>query len=311
MALPNRRKFLTGAAATVSGLLMSRESWATVPEKVPGSSPDNTAAKFDLMAEIKKYRKIDSHAHVYFNSPDGDEVVDIADRLFIEKLAISRPMVPGGKGDPKEFTEANNLVLRAFKKHPARFLPQMTLNPQYKKESLEEIQRCVDEGMIGLKLYNHVKMNDPLFYPIIEKFIDLKMVILMHMGIGKARINYDSREPVNVSIPSDIAEAARRYPEATFQLAHLGGGIDWEDACKTVQGIPNIYVDLSGSNNEGRIVECAMKYIGEDRLLFACDNSFYQGVGHIIAGNLTESQRRKIFFENYNNLLKKIGRNVN
>lgn len=311
MTLPNRRQFLTGAAATISGFITSRESLANNPEQFIGSSAIHQPSKFDLMTMVKKYRKIDSHAHVYFNSPDGDEVIDIADRLFIEKLSISRPMVPGGKGDPKEFVDANNLVLRCYKKHPTRFLPQMTLNPQHKKESIEEINRCVDAGFVGLKLYNHVKMNDPLFYPIIEKFIDLKMVILMHMGIGKARINYDSREPANVSIPGDIAEAAQRYPEATFQLAHLGGGIDWEDACKAVQGIPNIYVDLSGSNNEARIVDCAMKYVGEDRLLFACDNSFYQGVGHILAAKLTDEQRNKIFFANYNNLLKKIGRNVN
>jgi len=311
MTLHNRRQFLTGAVATVSGLITARESLAKVPEKALQSLPEKPAAKFDLMTMVKKYRKIDSHAHVYFNSPDGDAVIDIADRLFIETLSISRPMVPGGKGDPKEFIEANNLVLRCYKKHPTRFLPQMTLNPQFQKESLDEINRCVDAGMVGLKLYNHVKMNDPLFYPVIEKFIDLKMVILMHMGIGKARINYDSREPANVSIPGDIVEAAKRYPEATFQLAHLGGGIDWEDACKAVQDVPNIYVDLSGSNNEARIVDCAMKYVGEDRLLFACDNSFYQGVGHILAAQLTDVQRKKIFFDNYNNLLKKIGRNVN
>ncbi len=187
----------------------------------------------------------------------------------------------------------------------------MTLNPSFPKESMEEIKRCADLGIVGVKLYNHVKINDPLFYPVIEKFIDLKMVILMHMGIGKARINYDSREPANVSIPSDMAEAARRYPEATFQLAHIGGGIDWEDACKAVQDSPNVMVDTSGSNNSAGLIDCAMKYVGEDRLLFGCDNSFYQGVGHVLAGNLTDVQRKKIFFENYNKLLQKIGRHVN
>lgn len=304
----SRRKFLTGAAATVGGLLAAQQGFAS--EQDTGLI-ESAPTRFNLMDQVRKYRKIDSHAHVYFNSPDGDEVIDIADRLSIDKLAISRPMVPGGKGDPKEFIEANNLVLRCYKKHPTRFLPQMTLNPTYKAEALKEIDRCVDLGFTGLKLYNHVKMNDPLFYPIIEKFIDLKMVILMHMGIGKARINYDSREPANVSIPGDIVEAAKRYPEATFQLAHLAGGIDWEDACKAVQGIPNIYIDLSGSNNAGGIVKCALKYVGEDRMLFACDNSFYQGVGLVLAEQLTEVQRRKIFFDNYNQLLKRIGRHVN
>jgi predicted TIM-barrel fold metal-dependent hydrolase len=54
----------------------------------------------------------------------------------------------------------------------------------------------------------------------------------------------------------------------------------------------------------------AMEYIGEDRLFFGCDNSFFQGVGTVLSANLTERQRQKIFFENYNNILRKAGRHV-
>ncbi|MEX2594571.1 MAG: hypothetical protein WD426_17505 [Anditalea sp.] len=69
-------------------------------------------------------------------------------------------------------------------------------------------------------------------------------------------------------------------------------------------------MDISGSNNEADIIDFAMEQVGEDRILFGCDNSFYQGVGHVLAADLTESQRKKIFFENYNNILRKAGRNV-
>ncbi|MEX0884504.1 MAG: amidohydrolase family protein, partial [Cyclobacteriaceae bacterium] len=165
-------------------------------------------------------------------------------------------------------------------------------------------------GMSGLKLYNHVKLSDPLFYPVIEKFIDLKMVILMHMGIGKSRVVFDAREPENVSTPEDFVIAAKRFPDAMFQLAHLGGGGDWLDACKAVKPYPNVYVDVSGSNNEAGIIPFALEQLGEDRILFGCDNSFYQGVGHVLAAELNETQRRKIFFENYNNILRKSGSNV-
>jgi predicted TIM-barrel fold metal-dependent hydrolase len=105
-------------------------------------------------------------------------------------------------------------------------------------------------------------------------------------------------------------DISKRYPEAMFQFAHLAGGEDWEDACKALKHSPNVFVDVSGSNNDAYIIDFAMKYLGEDRILFGCDNSFYQGVGHVLAANLKESQRRKIFFENYNNILKKSGNNV-
>ena len=268
------------------------------------------ASTYDVMRELKKYRKIDSHAHVYFTADSPETQIDFADRLGIDKLVISRPIAPGSEGKPADFINCNYLVLAALKKHPDRFLGQLTLNPRYKKESLAEIERCVDEGAVGLKVYNHVKISDPLFYPIVEKFIDLKMIILMHAGIGKSRITYDATEPPNVSIPEDFVDIAKRYPDAIFQFAHLAGGVDWEDACKALKDSPNVFVDMAGSNNDASIMDCAMKYIGEDRLLFGCDNSFYQGVGQMLAANLNDSQRKKIFFENYNNILRKAGRNV-
>src|SRR5690606_22628065 len=188
----------------------------------------------DLMDKMMGYRKIDSHAHVYFTKDSPETQIDFADRLGIGTLLVSRPMAPGSKGTPEEFVKCNNLVLDSVKKYPDRMIGQVTINPNYRKESLEEINRCVDQGMVGMKLYNHVKISHPLFYPIIATFIDLKMVILMHMGIGQARVEFDPGEPPNVSTPGDFVEAATRFPEAVFQLAHLGGGGDWTDACKAV-----------------------------------------------------------------------------
>jgi predicted TIM-barrel fold metal-dependent hydrolase len=301
----DRRTFIGRAGLSIAGVMLGEQLSG---KAAPASA---TSAGFDVMKEVKAYRKIDSHAHVFFTEDSPATQIDIADRLFIEKLMISRPMVPGSKGLPEEFIKCNDLVLKAVKQHPDRFIGQPTINPQFQKESMEEINRCIGEGMVGLKVYNHVKINDPLFYPIIERYIDLKMIILMHVGIGKARIKYDAGEPPNVSIPEDFADIAKRYPEATFQFAHLAGGEDWEDACNTLRNSPNVFLDVSGSNNDANIVDYAVKCVGVDRVLFGCDNSFYQGVGHVIAANLSVEQRRKIFFENYNNILKRSGHNVN
>lgn len=304
----NRRKFIGNSALSAAGLILGSQVTRCAPKKASGKNEH--AASFDIMQEVMSYRKIDAHAHVYFSEDSPKAQLDMADRLGIERLVISRPMTPGSKGFPEEFITCNNLVLKAVKQHPDRFIGQPTLNPRYRKESLEEIKRCIGEGMVGLKVYNHVKINDPLFYPIIERYIDLKMIILMHVGVGKSRIVYDPGEPPNVSIPEDFVEAAARYPEAMFQFAHLAGGEDWEDACNTLKDSPNVFLDVSGSNNDACIVDYAVKSVGIDRVLFGCDNSFYQGVGHVIAANLNTEQRKKIYFDNYNNILKKSGNHV-
>ena len=299
----NRRKFFSTSAVSVSGIALGAHLSGFKSKEKP-------VMENDLMKEVMKYKKIDSHAHVYFTSDSPETQIEYADRLGIDKLVISRPMRPGSKGLPEEFIACNDLILKSVKKYPDRFIGQPTINPTFAKESLDEIDRCIDQGMTGLKLYNHVKISDPLFYPIIEKYIDMKMIILMHMGIGKSRVIFDAREPENVSTPEDFVIAAKRYPEAMFQLAHLAGGGDWMDACKAVAPFPNVFVDVSGSNNEGDIIPYAMEYIGEDRIFFGCDNSFFQGVGHMMAATLTDSQRKKLFFDNYNNVLKKSGNHV-
>lgn len=308
MTAINRRKFVTRSALSMTGMLLGGQLIRCAPKR--DDLPTNEEKSYDLMKEVMAYRKIDAHAHVFFSDDSPETQIGFADRLGIEKLVISRPMQPGSKGLPEEFRSCNDLVLRAVKKYPDRFIGQPTLNPRFQKESLEEIERCMDAGMAGLKVYNHVKINDPLFYPIIERFIDLKMIILMHVGIGKSRITYDAGEPENVSIPEDFVDAAKRYPEAMFQFAHLAGGEDWEDACNTLKDSPNVYVDISGSNNDARIVDYAVKCLGVNRLFFGCDNSFFQGVGHVLAANLNDDQRKKIFFGNYNEVLKKSGRHV-
>ena len=303
----NRRKFFTDTAMSAAGIMLGSSIVGCSTRHEAGSS------SFKIMEEVKKYRKIDTHIHVnLFGSSTPEDLIDYADRLGVEKMVISRPITQGA-ATPDAIIESNDLVIKAMDQYPDRFVGQLTLNVIHQKESLEEISRCIDKGMVGLKVYNQVKINDPLFFPIIEKFIDLKMIILMHsnsaIGMGGQRTKYGNIQP-NASVPEDFVDAAKRYPDAMFQFAHTGGGGDFEYECKTMKDCKNIYVDLSGSNNEENMINFAVKYLGEDRLFYASDNSFYQCVGSMLASNLNEKQKRKIFFENYNNILKKGGYHV-
>ncbi|MBI5009812.1 MAG: amidohydrolase, partial [Bacteroidia bacterium] len=72
----------------------------------------------------------------------------------------------------------------------------------------------------------------------------------------------------------------------------------------------NIYIDTSGSNNEGTMVDYTLDYFGEDRIFFGTDGSYYQGVGTILSSKLNDTQKRKIFFENFNEILRKSGNNI-
>lgn len=275
---------------------------------------DAAMIRYDIMKDVHKYRKIDAHAHVYFTDDSPGIQLDYGERLGITKQVISR-YLSVFPGTPEQFREYNDLTIKAIKKYPDRLIGGFVLNPTYKNESLEEIKRCMDYGMVGPgELYFQVKINDPLYFPVIEKLIDLKMMIFSHaecqLGVGGYRMKYNGNKAPNTSIPEDFVDLAKRYPEGNFQYAHIGGGGDWEYECKLFKDYPNIYVDTSGSNNQENMIDFAVEHMGADRLFYASDNSYLQSVGVVLASNLTDAQKQKVFFDNYNNILKKGGRNV-
>lgn len=298
----NRRKFLSDTAISASCLIAG--------SKFVGfsSREDAKFSIYNIMKEVMKYRKIDAHMHVSMGSNGtAEQQLDIADRLGIERMVIVNAPI----GPPEVFKANNDFVIKVVKQYPDRFIGYFTLNPIYQKESLVEINRCVDQGLFGFKSYTEVKINDPLFYPIIEKLTDLKMVVHIHSecnGFWREKIDFPNCP--NASVPEDYVDAAKRYPETIFEYAHIGGGVDWEYACKTFKDYPNIYADIGGSVNEDNMIDFAVRYLGEDRIFFSSDGSYYQGVGNILASSLSEAQKKKIFFENYNNVLRKGGRNV-
>jgi uncharacterized protein len=304
----NRRKFFTDTSAAAAGIVLGSSLMGCTSNK------ESAISNYDLMKDVMKYRKIDAHCHPEYNLA---KQIDIADRLGIGTMQISEPVTNFSGNDPEgpdQVRKNNDRVLNAMKKYPDRFVGFFTLNPRYQKESLEELKRCIDLGMAGYKGYTQVKVNDPLYYPIIEKLTDHKMIVFMHafcqLGMGGYRMKYDVGILPNTTIPEDMVDVAKRYPEAMFHFAHIGGGGDWEYECKSFKDYPNIYVDTAGSNNEENMIDFAIRYLGEDRLFFGTDGCYHANVGKILASNATEAQKKKIFFENYNNMLKKGGHNV-
>ena len=304
----DRRTFIASTSLSAAGIILSGGTLGCTTEK------KEVKVQYDIMKDVMKYRKIDAHAH-----PDNDldKQLAIADRLGIEKFQISNP-VTNFSGKEKEGPEVvrknNDVIIEAVKKYPGRFIGFFTLNPLYPKESMEEINRCIDQGLIGYKGYTQAKINDPVYYPVIEKLLSLKMIVYMHtfcqLGMGGYRMKYDVGRFPNTTLPEDMVEAAKRYPEAIFHFAHIGGGGDWEYECKMLKQCPNIYVDTGGSNNEENIVDFAIRNLGEERIFFGTDGAYIHGVGRVLSSKATDDQKRKIFYDNYVNVLKKGGRYV-
>ncbi|MBC7758910.1 MAG: amidohydrolase family protein [Phormidesmis sp. FL-bin-119] len=306
----NRRHFLGASGVTLLGASMSGVL-CNVPsrdenEVVSGTLQPEGWKKIFLKAVT--YPKIDAHNHIWDGS-NAEQVDESCERLGITKAACS---IPGGK-TVQEIRANNDKIIQAMKSHPKRILGQCYVNPKFKKEALDEIDRCVDNGMVMLgELYDAVKINDPLYFPIVERCISHKIPMMLHgvTTLGNWRSGYLPTNPPNSSVPEDFVDIAKRYPEAMIICGHIGGGGNWEYMCRVLQQAPTIFLDTSGSVSDEGMIDMAVEYLGADRLLFATDMNYETGVGKIMWANLDETGKKKVFFENFNNLLRKAGNHV-
>ena len=77
----------------------------------------------------------------------------------------------------------NDILIEAIKKHPDRFGAYMALYPEDVEWSLKEIDRCAEGGMFGwstLSNFNGKYLDDPKYFPILEKLASLKMPVYLH-----------------------------------------------------------------------------------------------------------------------------------
>ena len=230
-------------------------------------------------------RKIDVHAHVWqsLHLPDADwsgaeDLVEAAETLGIEKLCCSRPITGGVMADTEKVRDANDSVLAAMKRYPDRIAGFCFVQPGNGPAALDEIDRCVDAGMIGVKLYNQFKYSDPILFPIAERCIAHKIPIIGHSGhVTDAKTK--ASQP-NISDSLDFCMLSERYPELLLIMAHVNGGGDWEWA-----------------------IGMCVQELGHKRILFGTDSTMEGGVGKILSADLTPTQREDIFWRNLQQIL--------
>jgi predicted TIM-barrel fold metal-dependent hydrolase len=249
-------------------------------------------------------KKIDAHMHVCgggqrFLGCDVESVIDAADRLEIEQLACSIPITGGRWATLADVRACNDGLLEAMRRYPKRILGYCFLNPGFGREALAELDRCVlRERMLGVKLYNQYKINDPVVFPIIERTIELAVPILVHAA-RLIRPDDIVQQPLT-SDAADFVNVGGRYPEAMIIHGHIAGGGDWQWTLKVLRDAPpSIYLDTSGSVMDAGLLERSVRDFGEDRLLFATDMTMEGNVARVRDAAITELQREKIFFRNF------------
>jgi hypothetical protein len=241
---------------------------------------------------------IDLHTHLWAGREDDDarRMLEEADLLGAEYLAISHIAEPSRSPSPEQIRQGNNQVARWVKQARGRFRGMAMLNPTHGRGAVEELRRCHDKlGMRMVKLLVAVRCTDRRVFPIVELCIELKIPILQH-----AFNNAVGNGP-NESRSEDVAALARRYPEARIVMAHIAG--DYIRGVWTIRDIPNIWTDISGSYCEAGMVDTAVRELGAGRVVFGSDNGIAFNLGKIQDAHISDEEKACICYRNAKELL--------
>jgi predicted TIM-barrel fold metal-dependent hydrolase len=174
---------------------------------------------------------------------------------------------------PDDLRYGNDYLLRLQREHPDRVRGYVAVNPNYTDHALEEIRRCLDAGMIGVKLAASRRADDPLLDPVCALAAERAVPVLHHVWQRRRR-DYPGQE---ASDAVELCRLAARHQSVPFILAHIGGGGDWLYTLPVVRDVPNVLVDLSGSGVDGGMLEACLDAVGVDRLLWGCDLTIETG----------------------------------
>jgi len=230
---------------------------------------------------------IDVHAH--FHTPfsgrsDWDRYnrsrLDAGDRIGVRCHVAS---VLGSWGltsptyfpSPDDISRANDWMLSFAASHGhAKVRAYVVVNPNYADHALHEIERCVANGAIGVKLAASRRADDEQVNAVAEVAARFDVPILHHIWQHRRRDwpNQDASDAI------ELGKLASRHPSTRFLLAHIGGGGDWAHTFPAVRSLYNISIDLSGSGIDRGMIDEAILGVGAERLLWAADLTLCTGL---------------------------------
>jgi len=233
------------------------------------------------------------HVHLWEHSAaaDQDTLRKMLDRYPLAWLGVI-PLWGGHYPNEDEIRRGNDVTTAFCHTDAARLKAYVTVNPCH-ANAPQELQRGFDAGAVAAKVWVAARADDPVIFPVAEKCIEWQLPLLLHSfhkTVGQL--------PHETDAPH-VAGLAKRYPELKIVMAHLAGAHLW--GCAHIADCPNVWSDFSGSYCESDTIETAVRYLGEDRVLFGSDApgaDYLNNWGKVVDANLTATQRHKIGYLN-------------
>jgi hypothetical protein len=186
-------------------------------------------------------------------------------------------------------------------------IPFASVDPNTDDAPADLLQRYVDAGVRGLKLYPSYQFfypNERRVYPIYEVCRAAGIPVLLHIGssvITGTRLKYCD--------PIHLDDVAADFPDLSIVMAHGGRGF-WYDACAFLAAhFRNVYIDVTGLVPEKLLEFFPTMEKSADKYVFGTDwpampKSAAHNIEAISRLGLSTSALERIFYQNAARLLR-------
>ena len=193
----------------------------------------------------------DCHVHVGRHDAPSDEVLWAAaaragvERMLVSSLGAEWVTYPSAD----EVAWANGAMTAFVERHRGAAWGLAYVNPKHGAAGMDALKHLLDEpGVVGVKMWTACRASDARVFPIIEEVVARGMVVLQHSWLRSVPGRFPEE-----STPADVAELARRYPEAKIITPHLAGNKPW--GLYPLVDCANVLIDTCGSDPEAGVNE--------------------------------------------------------
>ncbi len=247
----------------------------------------------------------------------AEEAIKLADKAGIEKIV----MQGWYWNDHKLCKYHNDYMYEVIKEYPERFEAYMSINPTFSDLAIHELERNYNRGFAGIGELgpgaNNFKLKDLNFLTLMEAASHYKLPVNIHCNEPVGRY-YPGKDKTPID---DFYQLAKKFPDLTLILAHLGGGLPFYELIPEIKdAFKNVYYDLAANPlvYETRSIRSVVDIVGAEKILFGSDFPLivYPGKSYkkefelfIIDikenANLNKEEWNKIMYENAEKILSK------
>ncbi|MBT9151077.1 MAG: hypothetical protein DDT40_01261 [candidate division WS2 bacterium] len=243
----------------------------------------------------------DMHGHmggfygIYFPCAEPDIMIKRMALAGVKMLVFSHTealLAPSDAGNAKSIE-----VVRQF---PDKLRAYCVVNPNY-PEIIEKDLKTFDDYKdvyVGVKMHpswHEIAVIDKRLIPVWEFADERKLLVLFHTW-----------ENVRFAKAGDVRRLAEKYQGVKFILGHAYHG-QWHEANSLAADFPNVYLDLCAVLDErAGILEKFVRGAGSEKILYGTDFNWFNQhycIGGVLAADITDEDRRNIFYRNAEKLL--------